>query len=71
MVSYYLTAAACLFLLIMMPIWSGKVEQQNYPFWVIALLGLVVVLVPIFVRLRRREGAAAPGDLRVSIENRE
>ncbi|SFK99035.1 hypothetical protein [Falsiroseomonas stagni] len=71
MVGYYVTAACCLFLLVMMPIWSGRSDQSTYPFWVIALLGLVVLLVPVFVRRRRREGAAAPGDPTVSMENRD
>lgn len=70
MVGYYVTAACCLFLLVMMPVWSGR-SDQTYPFWVIALLGVVVLLVPVFVRRRRREGAAAPGDPTVSMENRD
>jgi hydrogenase-4 membrane subunit HyfE len=70
-VGYYVTAACCLFLLVMMPIWSGRSDQATYPIWVIALLAVVVVLVPVFIRRRRREGAAAPGDPGVSIENRE
>ncbi len=70
MVSYYVTAGACLFLLTMMPMWSSR-PDQTYPIWVIGLLAVVVLLVPLFVRRRRREGAAAPGDPTVTIENRD
>jgi hypothetical protein len=70
MVGYYITTAACLFLLAMMPIWSPRLATETYPIGVILLLGVAVLLVPVFVRRRRREGAATPGELPVSLERR-
>ncbi len=69
MVGYYLTSAVCLFLLAMIPIWSARADQPQYPFVMIALLVLIVFAVPMTLRRRKREGAAAPGALAVTVDN--
>lgn len=71
MFTYYVTVACCLFLLVMLPLWSGRPDQQGYPFSVIVLLGFLAMVVPMFIRRRKREGSATPGDLGVSIANRD
>lgn len=69
MLGYYVTAAICLFLLVMIPIWSDAGSQPQYPFVVIAMLALTVFIVPIALRRRKREGAADPGALPVTVDN--
>ena len=69
MPGYYVTTAVCLFLLVMIPIWSSDASQPQYPFAVIALLALSVFVVPIALRRRKREGAADPGALPVTMDN--
>ena len=56
--TYAITSAVCLFLLAMIPIWSSHGEQPHYPFWVILLLALLVIIVPMLLRRGRRDGAA-------------
>ncbi|MBU8536357.1 hypothetical protein [Falsiroseomonas tokyonensis] len=68
MLGYYITSGICLALLIMIPIWSPGGAQPTYPFWVIALLALVVFVVPLVLRRRKREGAAQSGELAVRLE---
>ncbi|MGG5811808.1 hypothetical protein [Falsiroseomonas sp. CW058] len=66
---YYITSGICLFFLAMIPIWSNRADQPQYPFAVLILLAVIVFLVPVMLRRRRREGAAAPGALAVTVEN--
>jgi hypothetical protein len=66
---YYISSGICLFLLAMIPIWSSRGEQPQYPIVVLVLLAVVVFVVPVMVRRRRREGAAAPGKLAVTVDN--
>lgn len=68
MVGYYVTSAICLFLLVMIPIWSQRNDAPHYPIFVLILLALVVFLVPIFLRRRAREGAADPGKLAMTVD---
>lgn len=68
MLGYYISAGICLFLLVMMPIWSSRHDQPTYPFVVIVLLVLAVLLVPLMLRRRAREGASDPGKLIVTVE---
>jgi MFS superfamily sulfate permease-like transporter len=71
MVGYYISAGICLFLLVMMPIWSPRQDSPSYPFAVLALLIVVVLVVPIMVRRRKREGAADPDAVPLSVEPRD
>jgi hypothetical protein len=68
MVGYYITSAICLFLLITIPIWTQRADAPHYPIVVLILLGLVVFLVPVFLRRRAREGAADPGKLAMTVD---
>jgi Flp pilus assembly protein TadB len=69
MLGYYITSAICLFFLVMIPIWSAQSNQPQYPFAVILLLAVIVFAVPMVLRRRKREGAAAPGALPVTVDN--
>lgn len=66
---YYITAASCLFFLVMIPMWTQRGDQPHYPFFVIILLAVVVFVVPLVVRRRKREGAAQAGGLAVTVDN--
>lgn len=66
---YYITAAICLLLLVMIPIWTQQGDQPQYPFYVIILLAVVVFVVPLVLRRRKREGASQAGALAVTVEN--
>ncbi len=68
MLGYYITSGICLALLVMIPIWSPNGAQPAYPFWVILMLALIVMIVPIVLRRRKREGAAHAGELAVRLE---
>jgi len=69
MVGYYLTSGVCLFLLAMIPIWSARSDQPSYPLPVLVLLAVFVFVVPLVLRRRKREGAATPGALAVTVDN--
>lgn len=69
MLGYYITSAICLFLLVMIPIWSNRGDNPTYPFLVIVALAIIVFVVPIVLRRRRREGASDPGALAVTVDN--
>jgi hypothetical protein len=68
MLGYTITSAICLFLLVMIPIWSEQGQQPQYPFAVILFLAVIVLAVPMVLRRRRREGAADPGALAVTVD---
>lgn len=66
---YYITAAICLFFLVMIPIWTQRGDQPQYPVYVIILLAVFVFVVPLVLRRRKREGAAQAGALAVTVDN--
>jgi len=68
MVGYYVTCGICLFLLAMIPIWTARNDDPEYPIIVLLLLAAVVFVVPFFLKRRVREGAAAPGKLAMTVE---
>lgn len=68
MLGYYITSVICLFFLAVIPIWSQRPDAPHYPIVVLILLGLIVFLVPIFLRRRAREGASDPGKLAMTVD---
>ena len=57
--SYYISAAICLGLLVMIPVWSPRNAELTYPIFVILALAVLGVLVPILFKRpnpRRRRG---------------
>ncbi len=69
MVGYYVTTGICLLLLTLIPVWSARPDNPNYPLIVIILLAVIVFIVPLVLKRRQREGAAAPGALAVTVES--
>lgn len=58
MLGYFVTSGICLALLVLIPIWSARADQPQYPFVVILLLAVIVVAVPAIFSRRRRDGGA-------------
>ncbi len=50
--TYYITAGICLFLLVMMPIWTARPDQPHFPLGAILALAAIVVIVPLIFRRR-------------------
>jgi hypothetical protein len=48
--SYYIGSAICLFFLAMIPIWTAGSDNPSYPFGVLAVLAVLVVVVPMMFR---------------------
>lgn len=68
MIGYYITAGICLALLVMIPFWSPNSAQPTYPIWGILVLAAIVIVVPMVLKRRKREGAAQAGELAVRLE---
>jgi len=68
MLGYYITSGICLFFLVMIPVWSARSDNPHYPFAVILVLAVIVFVVPLVLKRRKREGAASPGALAVTVE---